>query len=399
MRFEDSLWDDTDPDYAPCMRKIRDNYIIWRPPALYLKSGYAVKQIRLEGHVGDGNDRQRAQQCRALTREMVEWHEGITNGRREGTWGWLISRYLSDEYSDLRNVQPTTRSQYVKVLRKIDDAIGEVYLSDTDYPRLMQWQITMRGKGRSVSYIKKWFTHWGLALSHGVKLGNEDCQRIKAIRAEMRIQSPAPRSVTINRGQIDLVIKEADRRGMPHLSLSLLFRFEFMLRGVDVSGEWEPSEGREGGVQHNGRLWVKGLTWEMFDKNLSKFTKVISKTAKSLPEPYTFDLTNVPDIRERLMAIPKEKRVGPVIVLPNGRPPRDTVLTRAFKVIVRESGLPENLRLSDSRSGGITEAKAMVDPYTLRDAAQHTQSSTTDRYVRNRSDAANKVVKMRGKRH
>jgi len=57
--------------------------------------------------------------------------------------------------------------------------------------------------------------------------------------------------------------------------------------------------------------------------------------------------------------------------------------------------LPEELQIRDSRAGGITEAKDLVGTRTLQHAAQHTQSSTTDIYVRGRSDAANKVVQLR----
>ena len=52
----------------------------------------------------------------------------------------------------------------------------------------------------------------------------------------------------------------------------------------------------------------------------------------------------------------------------------------------------------DGRAGGITEAKAMVDPYTLQHAAQHQNQNTTDRYARDRSGSANKVIEMRAKR-
>ena len=125
------------------------------------------------------------------------------------------------------------------------------------------------------------------------------------------------------------------------------------------------------------------------------FEKIISKTARTLPEPYEFDLTNTPHIQKRLQAIPEEDRVGPVIKMADGMPPRNDLMTKQFKRIVRALGLPDSLRISDNRAGGITEAKALVDPFELRDAAQHTQISTTDRYVRNRSESANNVVAMR----
>ena len=255
----------------------------------------------------------------------------------------------------------------------------------------------MTDNGRSTHYIKKWFTHWGLALSHGIKIGVRECRDIKAIREEMRIKTPARRSTYITRPHVESIVAEADRRELPHIALAVLIRFEFMLRGVDVYGQWEPSEGRTGGIQIDGQIRVDGLTWDMFDSDLTTFSKVISKTRDSMPDPYTFDLTNTPDIRRRLSEVPRDQRTGPVIVLKNGRPPKNHVITRTFKAIVRDLGLPEELQIRDTRSGGITEAKTLVDPYTLQHAAQHTQGTTTDIYARDRSGAANNVVRIRSK--
>jgi len=316
MRFEKSLWDDSDPTYAPCMkhRKNRGTYF-WRPPKKYLDAGYSIKTYTLEGTTGDGLDLERARHCRLLTREMLDWYDGETNGRQPDTWGWLIGRYVSDEYSAIQEVQPSTRKKYKEWMKRIENAIGEVLIAETDFERMMGWrkamlERTVDGKPapRSVDYVSRWFTHFMLVVSHGIKAGDpvsqSHCIRIKTIRGEMRIQSPAARSQAITWDQVQLVVDEADKRGWKQLALSVLLRFEFMLRGVDVYGEWEPAEEGSGGVlfDHKGTVkrWVKGLTWEMISADASSFEKVISKTAKSLPEPYTFDLTDVPDIRRRL---------------------------------------------------------------------------------------------------
>lgn len=396
MRFKDSLWNDSEPLYAPCLRKIRGKYF-WVAPPKYNKLGFAIKTYRLPGLPDDGQDVQRAAQCREMTREMLQWYEGETNGKEHGTWGWLIGRYLHDEFSDIHEVKAITREKYRKELVRIEGAIGSVLISETDYTRIKTWQKHMQDNGRSTSYIKKWFTHWGLALSHGVKIGDAECVRVKTIRSEMRIKTPPRRTVFITREQVDAVVAEADRRGLEFVSLALLIRFEFMLRGVDVYGQWEPAEGRQGGIQHGGRIWADGMTWDMVEGNAEAFSKIISKTRESLTEAYRFDLTAVPEIRRRLLAIPQEQRTGPVIKDTDGLPPKPSRITKAFKTIVRALDLPEELQIRDSRAGGITEAKSLVDPYTLQHAAQHTQQSTTDIYARGRSDAANKVVQMRAK--
>jgi hypothetical protein len=396
MAFKASLWDDSEPLYSPGIkhRKDRGTYF-WRPPQKYLNAGYSIKIFTLPGTQDDGSDIQRAAQCRALTREMLDWYDGVKQGRSPGTWGWLIGRYKSDEYSQINDVRPNTRLDYLKVLSKIEEAIGEVLIQETDFARMMSWKKSMERKGRSTHFIKKWFTHWGIVNSHGIKIGETQCSALKAIRGEMRIKSPARRSTYITRPQVDAVVAEADSRGLTHVALAVLLRFEFMLRGVDVHGQWEPKGNRNGGIQADSQMWVDGLTWDLFDADLVRFTKVISKTRDSLPEPYTFDLSNTPDIRRRLAEVPGQNRTGPVIVLPNGQPPKNGVITRTFKTIVRDLKLPEELQIRDTRSGAITEAKGLADPHSLQHAAQHTQSTTTDIYIRDRSGAANNVVRLR----
>lgn len=397
MHFEPSLWDDSDPGYAPCCRPIRKGFY-WVAPKKYLTAGFTLKTVRLEGTAGDGLDIERAAHCRALTREMLQWFDGETKGKEPGTWAWLIARYLKDEDSDIWEVRPSTRASYRYEVQKIEKAIGTVLLAETDFTRMKKWLRLFREKGRSAHYIKAFFSHVRILLSYGVKLECPECRRIKPILAEMRIKSSARRATFITRPQVDAIVAEADKRGWGHVSLSLLLRFELMLRGVDVYGQWVPAEGNTGGIRHHGMIWVDGLTWDMVAPDMSAITKQISKTRDSMPEPYLFDMTHLPDLRARLLAIPKERRTGPVIVAADGLPPKKGMVGKWFKQIVRHLELPEELQVRDSRSGGISEAKSMVDPYTLQHAAQHQNQNTTDRYARGRSESANKVIEMRSRR-
>jgi len=397
MRYRQSLWDDSEPLYAPGKIKVRNSYK-WTPTKKAIAAGYSSQTYPLPGRVGDDQDIERARMCREYTREMVRWYEGETAGKEEDTWGWLITRYMTDEYSPFHSVGVSTRQSYRKALANIEEGIGRVKISETDYPRMMRWIKAMQDNRRSKDYIHRWFRHWGLALSHGVRLGLADCRRIKEIRSEMRIDQPAHRTKYLTRDQISLIVSKLDEDGDDLTALATLLRFEFMLRGVDVYGDWEPAEGRQGGIQDGGQMWVKGLTWEMVSDDVTTLTKLINKTANKQPEPYVFDLTNVPDIRERLLRIPAAQRIGPIIKFENGHPPKNGYFSRHFKKALRAVKLPDDLRIADARSGGVTEAKALVEPMELRDAAQHTQLSTTNRYARGRSETANKVVALRNKK-
>lgn len=400
MLFKPSLWDDSEPLYAPCIKKVRSSFY-WVPPKKYKDLGYAIKSARLEGEVSDDLDVERARHCRVLTREMMDWYENATEGKEAGTWAWLIARYLHDEYSDLQEPRPNTRKQYKEVTHMIENAIGDVLLCETDFLRMKSWQRQMIKNGRSTSYIQRWFRHLSMIVSYGIKIGDkdvrDDCIRIKVIRNEMRIKGGPRREVFITREQIKAIIAESDARNWDNLSLAVSIRFELMLRGVDVYGQWVPWEGEEGGIRHNNTIWKDGMTWGMVDADCMAITKQISKTRDSMPEPYVFDLSHLPDIRARLERIPRENRTGPLIVDDKGLPTKHGLLSSRFKKIVRDLKFDDKLRIGDIRASGITEAKAMVDPKTLQHAAQHQNQSTTDRYARDRSGSANEVIELRAK--
>lgn len=68
----------------------------------------------------------------------------------------------------------------------------------------------------------------------------------------------------------------------------------------------------------------------------------------------------------------------------------------AFRRYAADAGIPDNIQAMDTRAGAITDAKLLgADQYQLRDAAGHSQVSTTDRYARSNNENASKVVKLR----
>jgi hypothetical protein len=86
MAFKNSVWNDSEPLYAPCQKRIKSNHY-WVPPKKYKEAGYSITSYRL-----DGDEIFRAAHCRVLTRELLGWFDGETQGRTEGTWGWVIGR-------------------------------------------------------------------------------------------------------------------------------------------------------------------------------------------------------------------------------------------------------------------------------------------------------------------
>jgi hypothetical protein len=266
---------------------------------------------------------------------------------------------------------------------------------------IKQIELKMREKGRTDDYIQRYFSVMRRISRYGKALKINDAREVAETLAEMRFKTPAKRQTAPTREQVFAIVAAADAHGMPNFACGILLQFWFALRAVDVRGQWiDLGRSREsnGGIVRNGKRWQDGLTWDIFDPELTKFQKVISKTEKTLPEPYGFDLTPLPELQSRLRMLRPENAVGPVIraTRSNGLPYTRNGWAQAWRRFREIAEVPEEIKMMDTRAAAVTEAKRMnADPYALRDAAQHADISTTNRYARDRSDGANKVVKLR----
>ena len=398
MDFEPALYDGTDHLYAPCI-SWSGKYSYWKAPAKYVKAGYAVKLVRLApGTRDDEIQADRAKQCRTLTRDMLQWW----NGQEEsalgyGTWKYLIARYKSDQFSPYGDVKENTREVYNYLLARWENVIGHMEIGALDFVTVKKIEQAMKEKGYSISNVKRMFTMLRTLASYGKALHLPGARDVKETLSEMRFASPAARSVAPTRAQIMAIVEQADRAGAYSFSAGILLQYELILRPVDVRGQWLKVRGETSGIIRNGKRWQDGLTCDMFNDDLSGFEKVISKTQKSLPEPYFFDLAPLPSLRTRLVDLRPEKPLGPVIVTERHGLPWDRhAWSNAWRRFRKAAGIEDDIQLRDTRAGGITEAKQMgVDPYALRDAGQHASINTTNRYARGRSETANKVVKIR----
>jgi hypothetical protein len=407
MRFEskypDKLWDDSDPDYAPCLKKIRNGFV-WICPAKYKTAGFPQKTFKLAGVVGDDQDHQRAAHARALTRSMLEWFDDEYHGREPGTWGWLIGRYKSDKWSQIHRVDPGTKLGYLKVVNMVENAICEVMIEDTNYSMMMGWIQNMETNGRTASFISRWFTHFGFVVSHGIKMEVPRCPIIKAIRSEMRFGTASQeRQEFITRYQFNALVTKADEwsKKSPSwsiMSLAMMIRFEFGLRGTDIYGEWQPGNGSESN-SFNGQVWVKGLEWRHFNRDMTSLSKVPSKTIRKKQTALTFDLNQTPEIRRRLLSIRGDRITGPVLINPaTGRPPRRGWVSGRFNALRDACELPPELQIRDLRAGAATEADLLgAEDKGIQRMLGHSSSAMTNRYIREQDEAINKVIQLRQK--
>lgn len=396
--FEQKVWSDADPAYAPGLTWSNDTHPRWKAPKRYVEAGYIVTGTRLDGHRGDGLDMDRAAACRVHARAMLRWwQDQDRSGPAPDTWAWLIARYRGDDISPYLEVKANTRAGYADLLGKWEGVIGHMNIADLTYEQIMTVRRAMEKNGRSLAYIRRMFVMLRTVAGYGKALRNTAARDVSDVLSEMRFKMPPPRTAAPTRAQIEAIVVAADAKGLHAFACGLLMQYELMLRAVDVRGQWLKDDGQAGGIHKDGLRWQDGLTWDMVDADCTGFVKVISKTARSMPEPYHFDLTNLPDVRRRLLALQPADRIGPVIVSKRfGLPYTIYGWSQNFRRLRDALGLPDTLTMMDTRAGGITEASGLVtNAHQLRHAAQHKNLATTDRYARDKSDAANNVIALR----
>lgn len=396
MGFKSALWDDSDPDYAP-LANWTGNWCYWRPSKKYVALGYPADPVRLPGTKGDALGRERAAEARRLTRDMLASLGAAQKSVEAGTWDWLIHRYRTDPYSAYNdNIKANTKRGYDYTLDRWQKAIGHLPIRAMKFETIKTVEIKMREKGYTQSNIRRMFTMLRMLANYGTVLGNADAERVSSVLSRVRFSLPPKRSTTMTPQQARAMIDEADRRGMHSFALGMLMQWTYALRPIDVRGDWLPTTPDQGGIQRDGKRWQDGLTWEMIDPSLGFFEKVISKTAKSMPEAMRYALT--PEIQSRIRLLANAgSRFGPLIVSErSGQPYTQSGWTQAFSRLRKAAGVPKDVWLMDARSGALTEAMAMgADPVALRDMGVHKNIDTTSGYIRQRAENIDKVVALR----
>lgn len=408
--FKPGLWDGSDPTYAPCTSRSK-SWLYWRAPARYRALGYAVTTMRLPGEIGDGLDIERAAKAQELTREMVRWAEGRETPRiQPNTWGWLIAHYKSDDISPFREIKSNSREGYMYAISRWEDSIGAMLVSDTDLATLKRWHNAMKENGRSISHMARMFRILRIITNYGVALRVPGARDVSDTLRVMRIKAPKARTSSPTPEQISAIIASADAAGDKAFALGLMLQWWLTLRAVDVRGHYltiSPSDAKDaGGIVRRspsyrgnpGRIsrWADGMTWDMIDREVKVLRKTPSKTEDKLTEVLEFDLTLVPELRERLLAIPLEDRVGPVIKDKRGLPYDIRAWSQMFRNHRTACGIPEDIWMMDTRAGAINHARRMgASPIQMRAQANHAQQATTDRYVRERSDDIATVIQLR----
>ena len=393
MDYRPALWDGSDPLYAPNTARTKD-WLYWKPTKKFVDAGFSKTQRRLPGRIGDDNGEMRAQLAREYTREMLRWVDNAEPKIEPGTWKHLIAAYLTDDFSPFQDLKENTKVEYRRNMTRWEEAIGTAMVRDGTLPEIKGWQRAMATNGRSAAYQKRQFTALRILISYGVSVHFEGAKAVEDVLRKIRVKGVRARAVSPTEAQITAIIAAADD-AMDHMfALGLSLQWWLTLRAVDVRGQW--LAGDAGGIRKNGKYWADGLTWGMIDRDLTVLRKTPSKTEETLPDELVYDLMLVPDLRRRLAEIPNGSRVGPVIVQRNGVPYSKRRWATLFARYRKAAQVPDHIWCMDTRAGAINHAKrAGASHIELQHQANHAQASTTDRYIRERSESVNKVIQLR----
>jgi len=373
---------DADASYAPG-RVYDKGTPWWRPTKADIKAGYRIKSYKLSG-----TDEEQAAKCRELVRELLQWRDGAPK-MVAGTWGWMIARYKSDEFSPFQEVKANTRRSYLDEMSYWETAIGEKIVAETSFETLKLIKRGMENNGRSVSFIHRKFTHLRMVANYGLAVQPGLFRDVCAILGSgaMKIRAPKPRTSAPTEAQVLSVIAAADAAGDAAMALGLSLQWWLTLRAVDVRGQWLGDS--------KTRRWADGLTWDMVDLKAGIIAKAQSKTERHDGTLTTWDLTPLPDLLQRLASIPEDERVGPVIKR-NGKPFEKRHYASLFRKYARAAGVPDAVLMMDIRAGAVNDGLIHgADRTQLQHAAGHKDGKTTERYIRARDVGANKVIQMR----
>ena len=153
---------------------------------------------------------------------------------------------------------------------------------------------------------------------------------------------------------------------------------------------WEKGDGAF--TDQHGRSWKNGLTWNDISSDLLILTKGRNKTDQ---DPIDYHIASTSPLYDMLSRVPMVERVGPVIKCKAGTPYKAQSYSRGFHRIVSDLGMGQYTN-RDLRAAAITEAREMgASVEDNRDFAQHTNTHTTQRYMRRRDEAANRVLDLR----
>lgn len=318
----------------------------------------------------------------ALQDEMLVWGRGgiPVVGDFDGSLKSLIGCYQTDADSTYRKLRYRTRGYYDTLCRRLNQDHGSEQISDIKARHLLRWHEDWSAAGKiamahALVGMLRTLVGFGATI-----LESEECERLSGTLSKMRFSMAKPRLERLTADQANAIRAKAHDLGKHSIALAQAFQFELMLRQKDVIGEWVPgSEPGLSDVTNGNSKWLRGIRWSEIDGNL-----ILRHTTSKRQKDIEVDLRNAPMVMEELDRLGSIPSSGPVVVSEIGIPYTDNQFRHEWRKLADLCGIPKTVRNMDSRAGAISEATdAGADIESVRQAATHSNSSTTMRYSRN----------------
>lgn len=270
----------------------------------------------------------------------------------DGTFGGLIDAYLSHEGSSYRLLKHTVQKNYERSFRRMKNEIGRVNVADFTASQVQNIYENNWAAGGKVAMGHDMVAKLRLLCTFGSTVLNDDASsRLSAILGNMRFAkstSTGGQRFTIEHAR---AIKATAREhfGWDSIALAQAIQFHFRkLRQSDVIGEWVPlSDPTESDIIRGNEKWVRGLRWSEVDENLILRRKVlVGREMKDME----FNLKRAGLVAEEVNRVPKERRVGPMIVCEfSGLPWSGNEYRRKWRKVADKAGVPRDVKNGEMR--------------------------------------------------
>jgi hypothetical protein len=364
------------------------------------KRGYEPTWVRLHYPDTPEGRRQLSAHCQSLQGQMLAWaaNQGeIPKRGYDGTIGSLAHHYQADELSPYRRLKWNSQAMQTKCIKIVIATVGARQVGKLLGPDFLRWHSNWcepASEGRS---MRPWRAKHCIdtvrrLVAYGVTLWYDDCMRADTILGKLRFPTPLARRSRMMLEHVIAVRHEAHAVGRGSIALATVLQFELSLRQKDVIGEWEPAPLSEGGIVHRGTRWTNGLKWSDIDSAM-----VLRKTHTKTGAHVEFDLRLYPAVLEEIDRVPREKRIGPMIVSEQtDEPYKHRTFTQTWRKVADKAGVPKTVWNMDARAGAISEAydAGAVETDVMKHAG-HKNRQTSARYNRGTLEQTSRVARLR----
>ncbi len=371
--------------------------LLWRAPKAGQKDGYHPKSVAIDLDINDPADHPGIRAaCEREQARYNEWRGAKANPVRVVSTVKDLSRlYQTHEASPFKLVKENTLVTYLGELRLVERTVGDRTLASIKAADFRRWFNAARDSidGGALRKAQGFIKRLRAIVSFGVMAEIPSCGRLKAILDEMRFEQPPRRETAITYDMVVSIIAKAHEQGRPSIALAQALQFETSLRQTDVVGIWIRKPGGVGSPYAvKGKQW-RGLLWQDISSELILTLKTSKNGATA-----GYDLAAMPLVKAEIDRLPKDRRIGPVIINENtGLPYLSLVFSRNWRKIADLAGVPKEVWNRDSRAGAISEGdEAGATVSDLQRMATHTTTKMTSRYIRGAAiETSRKVAYLR----